>query len=794
MLLHVDTVKFKVKPTGQEIGGIKARFTKSASIKDMSAEQIAAALTAGKTMQPGVTPYSEESKAKGYKGTNDADFSKQTLFMNDIDNKRKDVPQETPAHAAEVLARYNLKPAFMYETFNSTPEQRRFRIGLVSDEPFTDRAERDSVQHALIAAFDQADPECINADRIFFGTDRGLIEEFTDLEAVCSKADLLAFAEAYKGVEQTPQPEKKQTVQPTQTTKTAQPAKRKIGEVIPEGERNSTLASIAFSLIIKYGPDDGKAYEAFIQAAAKCSPVLDNNEVQGIWDSAVSGYKKKVINRADYLSPAEYAVQEFAQSVEPADYTDVGQAQLFTTLYGSGIRYSNATKWLVYDGGKWDENELKAHGLAQELTDRQLAEARKRLKKARAELDKAIEAGDEDRQEEAQADVKAAESFRSYVLGRRKTSRIAATLTEAEPAAEIKVMELDKDEFLLNTPDGTVDLRTGKMRPHDPQDYCTKMTAVAPSLDGMDIWLEFLDRMTCGDRDLQEYHQIVAGMQAVGKVYVENLIIATGIGGNGKSTFYNSQARVMGDYAGSIASDVLITNSRKNKSPEYAELRGKRLVIAAELEEGMRLDTAVVKKLCSTDPIRAEKKFKAPFDFIPSHTTILYTNHLPKVGTNDKGTWDRLVVVPFNARFRGEKGEIFNYGDYLFEHAGGAILAWIIEGARKFIAARYHIEQPECVRQAIAEYQQQNDWFHNFINDRCETGGSYAEGAQSMYLNYRAYCDEVGDYKRSAAEFKNEMLKAGYKWHKSKTGASYYGIRLASDFLPETLDVLPLSG
>ena len=283
-------------------------------------------------------------------------------------------------------------------------------------------------------------------------------------------------------------------------------------------------------------------------------------------------------------------------------------------------------------------------------------------------------------------------------------------------------------------------------------------------------------------------------MQAVGKVYVENLIIATGIGGNGKSTFYNSQARVMGDYAGSIASDVLITNSKRNKSPEYAELRGKRLVIAAELEEGMRLDTAVVKKLCSTDPIRAEKKFKAPFDFIPSHTTILYTNHLPKVGTNDKGTWDRLVVVPFNARFRGEKGEIFNYGDYLFENCGGAILAWIIDGARKFYQARYHIEQPECVRQAIAEYRQQNDWFHNFINDRCEIGGSYAEGAQSMYLNYRAYCDEVGDYKRSAAEFKNEMLKAGYKWHKSNKGASYYGIRIASEFFPETLDVLPLSG
>ena len=782
MLLHIDRVKFKVKPTGAEIGGIKSRFTKSASIKDMTAKQLADCLTAGQTVQPGVCPFSESSRAKGYKGTKDADFAKQTVFMNDIDNKRKDVPAETPAHIAELLAAHGLKAAFMYETFNSTATQQRFRYAVVCDKEITERAERDRIQGAIIAMSPQADTDCINADRIFFGTDKGLLDGYTDFEAVCSKESLLALADAYSLPEQ-----------PVQTAQAARDKKKQSG-IIPDGERNSTLASAALSLLKKYGDSDGKAHAAFLQTAAKCVPPLDDREIASIWNSGVTGYRNKVLTKPGYIAPSEYAAQEFARSLEPEDYTDVGQAQLFFVLYGGCVRYSSATKWLVYNGKKWDESELKAHGLAQQLTDKQLAESRRRIKKARAELDKAVEAGDEERQEQAASAVRAAEAFRGYVLGRRKTSRIAATLTEAEPAAEVNVMELDRDEFLLNTPAGAVDLRTGKIRPNAPNDYCTKITAVAPSLDGMDEWLAFLDRLTCGDRDLREYHQIVAGMQAVGKVFVENLIIATGIGGNGKSSFYNAMARVMGDYAGSIASDVLITNSRKNKAPEYAELRGKRLVIAAELEEGTRLDTGVVKRLCSTDPIRAEKKFKAPFDFIPSHTTVLYTNHLPKVGTNDKGTWDRLVVVPFKASFRGMKGEIFNYADYLFEHCGGAILTWIIEGARKFIAAQYHIEQPECVKQAIREYRQQNDWFHNFIDDRCEIGGSYAEGSQTMYLNYRAYCDEVGDYKRSAAEFKNEMLKAGYKWHKTKTGASYYGIRLASEFLPESLEIQPLCG
>lgn len=768
MLIHVDGTKFKVKPSGVEIGGIKSRFTKSASIKEMTVKQIANSLTAGKTVQPGVTPFSERSRNSGKKGTVKEDFTRQTVFMNDIDNKRTDVPIETPAHVAEVLTAHNLKAAFMYDTFSSTAENERFRFALVSDEEFTDKAERDRVQAAIIALFPQSDPDCTNADRIFFGTDKGLLDGFTDFEAVCRKAELLALADEFK-IPQDPQ------AVPTADQKAD---KAKFGEPIPAGQRHGTLVSFASTVLTKYGITE-QAHELYMQRVAQCEEPKPDSEIEKIWRDACNHYKARIATNPSYLSPAEYVAQQFAQDVEPSDYTDVGQAQLFFAHYGDRVRYSMATKWLVYNGKKWDESELKAHGLAQELTDKQLAEARKRIKKARAAYDKAVEAGDESKQKEAHDEEESAKGFRGYVLGRRKTSRISATLKEAEPAAEVEVMKLDADPFLLNTPSGTVDLKTGAIRPHDPNDFITKMTAVSPSRDGMELWLAFLDRMTCGDKALQEYHQLIAGMQAVGKVYVENLIIATGIGGNGKSTFYNAQAKVLGDYASSISSDVLIANSRKNKSPEYAELRGKRFVIAAELEEGMRLDTGVVKRLCSVDPIRAEKKFKDPFDFIPSHTTILYTNHLPKVGTNDKGTWDRLVVVPFNASFRGQRGEIFNYGDYLVEHAGGAILEWIIAGARKFIAANFHIEQPECVKEAIMEYRVQNDWFHNFINDRCEIGDNYTIGSQAIYLNYRSYCEEIGDFKRSSAEFKNEMIKNGYKWHKTKTGAVYYGIRVA---------------
>ena len=109
-----------------------------------------------------------------------------------------------------------------------------------------------------------------------------------------------------------------------------------------------------------------------------------------------------------------------------------------------------------------------------------------------------------------------------------------------------------------------------------------------------------------------------------------------------------------------------------------AELKGKRLVIAAELEEGMRLNTAVIKQLCSTDEIQAEKKYKDPFRYTPAHTLVLYTNHLPRVGANDDGTWRRLIVIPFLAKLEG-KSDIKNFADYLVKEAGGAFLSWVME-------------------------------------------------------------------------------------------------------------------
>lgn len=259
-------------------------------------------------------------------------------------------------------------------------------------------------------------------------------------------------------------------------------------------------------------------------------------------------------------------------------------------------------------------------------------------------------------------------------------------------------------------------------------------------------------------------------------------MIAYGDGRNGKSTFWNVVYKVLGSYSGNLSADALTVNCRRNVKPEMAELKGKRMILAAELQEGMRLNTSVVKQLCSTDPIFAEKKFKAPFHFEPSHTLVLYTNHLPKVGASDDGTWRRLIVIPFHAKFQGNT-DIKNYAQYLVDHAGGAVLSWLMEGARKVIAANYQIARPQCVLDAIGAYREGNDWLGNFLTECCEVDKSYQEKSGVLYQKYRDFCNENGEYVRSTSDFYAALEQAGFKKQKLRSGQMVIGLQIRFDFL-----------
>lgn len=639
---------------------------------------------------------------------------------------------------------------------NGKPTAPRFHVyfptGLL-----TDAAEVKKLLDTLTTVYNYFDPNCKDIDRFYFGVAN------PQGEAVPGTLTVDQFME-------------RQSAAPA-----ALPATK--GKEIPAGERNATLSAYAFTVLKKFGPEGiAEAEAAFLQRAEDCDPPLSDGELSTIWRYAVQNAPAKIWNKPGYLTPAEYNARDFfpveVLSFKLSDLSEIAEGQLFAENASGVLLWNPSLDWLVWDGCRFAPDNSKARLLAQKFTGKQ-------HRAAQADVQQAAGAAAQDTENtELAARAKKAKALLTFVTRCRSTNGLNHLLTEAAPHLACKLDDLDADPFALNTPAGIVDLRTGVLRPSDPAAFCTKVTAVGPCDDGAELWRGFLDTICCGDAGLADYLQAVAGMAALGQVFTETLLLATGDGGNGKSTFFNTLARVLGDYSTSVRPALLMTGNQ-NSGAELAALRGVRLALAAESEEGQRLDVATVKALCSTDRVAANPKYKEPFSFTPSHTLVLYTNFLPRVGSSDRGTWSRLTVLPFNAHLRDTAGERKDYAEILFTQAGGAVPAWMIEGARRFIANGYKLTPPTVVREALAEYQKSNDWLGAFMEECCELGENYAASSKELYQRYTAYCQVSGDYRRDSRDFANAMKSAGFELKHKMHGNAYTGLRLHSGFSPQ---------
>ena len=172
-----------------------------------------------------------------------------------------------------------------------------------------------------------------------------------------------------------------------------------------------------------------------------------------------------------------------------------------------------------------------------------------------------------------------------------------------------------------------------------------------------------------------------------------------------------------------------------------------------------------------------EEKYKQPEIVKPSHTLCLFTNHLPRVGSTDNGTWRRIIVIPFNAVIKRDS-TIQNYADYLVEKAGGAILSWAVEGAQIFARNGFHLDVPESVEEATEAYRERENWLENFVSDRCIREPGARVGARELYSAYKEWSDALKDYTRSEKDFSAEMEKRGISKMKSHGVNTYFGLRL----------------
>ena len=395
-------------------------------------------------------------------------------------------------------------------------------------EPVTDKDEYVNLKQQINEVFPYFDDNAMDAARLLFGTSNSEVEIYEGSKRITDVLSEDLFADW----------------------------ENRLSE-IGEGSRNSTMSHIAGKLIKRYGAKE-KTYHLFLEQAEKCNPPLPDEELKAIWNSAVR-FGKKVKQQDGYIPPEQYNKDT---ELEPTDYSDVGQATVLAREYACKLRYSPSTDYIVYNGSYCEESAPKSQAVAQALTERQLEEAETAIAKQTQEMVKngafAILASVGPKKavgmfNKAQAHsyelFEAAQAYKKYAVKRRDDKYLSSALKVARPMLEIEQRILDVNEFLLNTPSATYDLRTGATQEHNAEDYITKQTECDPSSDNEQLWLDALNTIFANDHELIDYVQMIVGLAAIGKVYVEALIISYGEGRNGKSTFWNVISRVLGNYS-----------------------------------------------------------------------------------------------------------------------------------------------------------------------------------------------------------------------------------------------------
>ena len=706
----------------------------------------------------------------GYRSNNN--FIGSDCVAMDFDNDHSENPEDWVRPQQIVDALPGVTIAIHYSRNHmrikkGKPARPKFHV-MIAIDPVTDSKAYAAIKRKLAALLPFVDMNALDSARFFFGTEDPLVEFYPGTKTL---NDLLAEDEEFDAGMDSGQ----------------------YGEqVITEGKRNATMSRKAGKIVKRFGYNE-EAHEIFLKEAEKCDPPLEDDELDKIWHSAARTVKWAQ-EQPGYIPPEEFNA---IGSLKPDDYSDVGQAKVIALECAQELAYTPGTDFIRFTGKRWEESKPKALGLVIDFLDRQLADANTCVQRAQERLielgvsEEVVLAGGKDLQKQVQGNqmeaffaLLGALAYKQFVMKRRDMKYIQSAMQASKPMVEIDQNDLDKDENYLNCPDGTYDMAHGMLgrHDHDSDDLITKITAASPGDEGSALWQETLETIFQGDQELIDYVQRIVGLAAIGEVYQEAMIIAYGDGSNGKSTFWNTIAAVMGSYAGLISADALTVGCKRNVKPELAEVKGMRLLIASELEEGQRLSTSIVKQLCSTDLIEGEKKYKDPFKFRPTHTLVLYTNHLPRVGATDTGIWRRLIVIPFNARITGNS-DIKNYSKYLQANAAPAIMKWIIEGAQKAIRDNYRLKAPKCVQEAIARYKADNDWMSHFLDECCEIGDGLKEKSGELFAAYRAFCGRTNDFCRSTTEFYTALEQRGFTRHRTHDGKYILGLRVLDEQL-----------
>jgi putative DNA primase/helicase len=435
--------------------------------------------------------------------------------------------------------------------------------------------------------------------------------------------------------------------------------------------------------------------------------------------------------------------------------TDSGNAERLVRLYGNMFRYApEFKKWLLWDGSRWVMDTPSGIKLLAKATVRSM-------------MTEAQELPDDQR----------VRLIKHSLKSETKAAREAMiSLAESEPGIPIRQSMLDKDRYLFNVVNGTLELKTGQLRPAEKTDYITKRAAVEydPAAT-CPTWEAFLDRAMAGNKAMIAYIQKAVGYSLTGSTEEQCIFIPHGEGSNGKSKFLEVLEYILADYSTHCAADALmVKNSSGGASSEIARLRGARFVAAVETDEGKRLSEALIKELTGGDTIAARFLFAEFFEFIPAFKLWLACNHKPVIRGTDHAIWRRIKLIPFSVVIPDHEQDKKLPEKLQAESAG--ILAWAVRGC--LLWQLEGLNEPPEVKVATMDYRKEMDVIGAWIDARCETARSIEGSASALYEDFKNWAETNKEYILGNLPFSKKLVERGFTKTQKAKGIYYKGLGL----------------
>lgn len=452
-------------------------------------------------------------------------------------------------------------------------------------------------------------------------------------------------------------------------------------------------------------------------------------------DELIAAYDRNPLHQIIKPTDAKAAVE--GEGDLPPEFSDDALALEFTRRHGKDLRYVAAWgKWLRWTGARWEEDRtIRVFDLAREVCRDAAGEAEEKLGRQ---------------------------------ITSAKTIAAVEKLARSDPKHATLPEELDADALLFNCPGGTVDLRTGELRPHRREDLITKIAGTTPDHEVDDsVWIRFLADITFGDLELENYLQRLVGYCLSGDTTEHVLAFMHGVGANGKSTLIDLLLYVFGDYGKLISTETLMEARGERHPTDVANLLGVRLAVSSEVEEGQHWAESRLKALTGDAVLTGRFMRQDFFEFKRTHKLVVAGNHRPAIRTVDEAMRRRIHLIPFRARFTGAKLDRLMPEKLRAE--APAVLAWAIRGFLEWQAGG--LQPPQTVTAATVDYLDSQDTLGLWLAEKCATAGPTTETSSStLYDSFKVWKERRGERPPSQVRFSGQLEARYRRERSSRTG------------------------